>query len=145
MAKFSTGLRNAMLKDSSLAAALALGFIKIYSGAVPATADAALGGAVLLSTISVNSTGTGLSLGTPADGVISKAAAEIWSGVNAATGTASFFRYVAPADTGVASTVEKRVQGTVALAGGDLNISSLGLTAAATQTLNSFSIALPTL
>jgi hypothetical protein len=145
MAKFSTGLRNAMLKDSSLAAALDLGFIKIYSGAVPASADAALGGAVLLSTISVNSTGDGLSLGTPADGVISKDPGEIWSGINVATGTASFFRYVAPTDAGVLSTTDPRVQGTVALAGGDLNISSLGLTAAATQTLNSFSIALPTL
>ena len=47
------GLRNYMLDTGSMKTALALGFINIYSGTVPATADAALTG-TLLTTISVN-------------------------------------------------------------------------------------------
>ena len=66
--KISTGLANALLGSQGVDEALNLGFIKIYAGTVPATADAALGGATLLVTISNNSSGTGLTLGTPAAG-----------------------------------------------------------------------------
>jgi hypothetical protein len=144
MAKFSTGLRNTMLGDSSLANAVEGYVIRIYAAATaPASADDALGAATLLTTIT---TPTGLSFDTPAvDGVLSKAAAEVWAGVNVATGTAKFFRMQDAADTDDASTTAIRIQGTVALAGGDINLSSLGLTSGATQTLNSFNIALPTL
>ena len=54
MLKVSTGLRNAMLDTAPLRDALDLGFLKLYSGTEPATADADLGAAVLLVTISVN-------------------------------------------------------------------------------------------
>jgi hypothetical protein len=142
-AKISTGFRNAMLDTSSLKAILNLGFIKIYSGPVPATADAALTG-TLLTTVSVNSTGTGTTLGAAAAAVISKAAGEVWSGLNAAGGTATHFRWVAAGDTGVLSTTEKRIQGTCGLAGADMNMSSTGLTALATQTIDAANIAFPT-
>ena len=43
--KASTGLRNAMMTTGSLKSRLDLGFIKIYAGTVPATADDTLGSA----------------------------------------------------------------------------------------------------
>ncbi len=142
--KTSTGLRNALLDTGSLKSVMNLGFINIYSGAVPSDADAALGGAVLLTTISNNSTGTGLTMdAAAAAGVITKAAGEVWSGVNGASGTASFYRHVAVADDGTLSTTQPRLQGTIATAGGDMNLSSTGLTSGATQTVDYYSVALP--
>lgn len=144
--KASTGLRNKLLDTGSLKSIFNLGFIKIYSGTVPADADAALGSATLLCTISVNSTGTGTTMEASAsDGTLEKNAGEIWSGVNAASGTASFYRHVAAGDTGAASTTEARIQGSVGTAGADMNLTSTSLVAAATQTLDYYSITLPTL
>ena len=142
--KVSTGLRNKILDTGSLKSRLALGFIKIYSGAAPATADAAVTG-TLLCTISVSSGGTGLTFDTAAAaGVLAKNTGETWSGVNAATGTAGYYRFSAAGDTGVLSTTEERIQGTVGLAGADLNLSSVSLTATVTQTIDYYVATLPT-
>lgn len=75
MIKASTGLRKAMMDTAPLKDTMDLGFIKIYAGTMPADADAAVpGGATLLNTISVNSTGTGISFDTAAVGAtLSKA------------------------------------------------------------------------
>ena len=144
--KASTGLRNTVMVDSSLRDALANGFIKIYDGTEPATADAALGGATLLCTISLAASGTGVSLdATAADGVASKPTGTVWSGVNAATGTARFYRHVAPGDDGSLSTTQARVQGRIATAGADMNFTSTALVSGATQTLDFYTLALPTL
>lgn len=141
----STGLRTQMLDTGSLKSILAAGFIKIYSGAPPVNADAAITG-TLLCTISQSSGGTGINLAaSAAAGVIQKLSSETWSGTNAATGTAGYFRHVAAGDTGVSSTTEKRVQGVVALAGGEINLASVALTSGATQTIDFYAIALPTL
>ena len=135
-----------MLGTGSLKAALNLGSIKIYSGTPPVDADAAIGvGNTLLCTISVNSTGTGITLDTPASGVITKNSSEVWSGVNAASGAASFFRHVGSSDNGTQSASQPRIQGTVGLSGSNLNISNTALTAGATQTIDYYTIALPTL
>lgn len=142
----STGLRNYMLGTGALKTALNLGFIKIYSGAVPTSADEAIAaGNTLLCTISVNSTGTGITMASPASGVITKNTSEAWSGVNAASGAASFFRHVGSTDDGTLSTTQPRIQGTVGLAGADLNLSSVALVSGATQTIDYYTIALPTL
>lgn len=142
----STGLRNKMLDTGSLKASLNLGFIKIYAGTEPVTADASLGSATLLCTISNNSTGTGLTMDAAAvAGVLLKNPAEVWSGVNANTGAASFYRHVAPGDTGASSVTEARLQGSIAVAGSDMNLSNLALVAAAPQTLDYYACALPTL
>lgn len=146
MAKFSTGLRNALLATGSLKGALDGGFIDIYGGAAPSTADAAVGGATKLCRVSVNSTATGLSFAAAAtSGVLSKNAAEVWSGVNLASGTATWFRFVAAADDGTESTTAPRIQGTVASAGADLNMGNTALVSGQTQPIDSFSVALPTL
>lgn len=141
--KLSTGLRNHLLVTGALKSALDGGLIKIYSGAEPATADAAVTG-TLLCTISNNSTGTGITFeDDPVDGVLSKKSSEVWSGVNAATGTSGYFRHVASGDDGTSSTSQKRIQGSVAVAGADLNLSAVGLTSGATQTIDYYNVALP--
>jgi hypothetical protein len=146
MAKFSNGLRNAMLDSVSLRTKLSGAKMKIYSGPVPATADDSIGGASLLCTISNDATATGLTFAASAsDGTITKTVAEIWRGVNAASGTASFYRIEEAADTGALSTTLARIQGTIAVAGADLNLSSVTLTAAASQTIDNYVVALPTL
>lgn len=145
MAKQSTGLRNYMLATGSFKAAMDGGFVKIYSGAVPTSANDSLGGATLLCTVSNNSTATGLTVAAAAaDGVITKTIAEVWSGVNVASGTASFFRFVTAADDGTLSTTQRRWQGTVGIAGHDMNISDTALVAAAPQLIDYATFALPT-
>ena len=145
--KVSQGLRDKLMVTGSLKATMDLGFIRIYAGAVPATANDALGAATLLCTISVSSGATGLTFATTvaSAGVAQKTAAEVWSGVNAATGTATFYRHVAVGDDGLLSTTQARLQGNIAVSGAELNLSSVALVAAATQTVDFYNVALPTL
>lgn len=144
-AKTSTGLRNKILDTGSLKSRLALGFLKLYSGAEPADADAAITG-TLLSTISVGGTGTGLSLAAAAVGGVIAKSAEVWSGPIVATGVAGYWRLAAAGDTGAASITEERIQGSVGLAGADVNLSSVSLTtnaALSAQTINYFVVTIP--
>jgi hypothetical protein len=141
--KSSTGLRNALLATSTLRTALSLGSILIYSGAAPTSPnDAATG--TLLCTISNASTATGLTMeATAVDGILAKAPSEVWSGVNAAGGVAGYYRHVAVGDTGVLSTTQVRIQGTVAVAGADMNFTSTTLANGATQTIDFYTVSLP--
>ena len=144
--KASTGLRNQLLETNSLKTILAAGFIKIYSGTPPTSADDAIAaGNTLLTTITA-AAGAGLTMGVAANGALPKNAAEAWSGVNVAGGVASFYRHVAVGDTGVSSATQARVQGTISTIGDDMNITA-GTTLAngATQTLNLYQLYLPTL
>lgn len=141
--KASTALRNNMLVTGSLKSQLDGGFIKIYSGTIPVDADASIGAAQLLCTISVGGVGTGLTLdATAALGTIAKAN-EIWQGVNTTTGTATFWRFVKTGDTGGTSTTEVRLQGNAAVSGSELVMTSVTLVQGATQTIDYFSVSLP--
>lgn len=140
--KASTGLRTYMLGTGSLVAGFTTPKILILSGSAPATADAAQTG-TLLCTIT-GPAAAALAFDAAASGVLPKAAAQVWSGVNAATGTAAYFRMVAAADDGTLSTTAKRLQGTCGTAGADLNMSSVNLTSGATQTIDAANISLPT-
>jgi len=143
--KVSTGLRNKLLDTGSLATLMAGGLIKIYSGSPPASADDAASGS-LLCTISLNSTGTGVNMASTATGgVLAKSTSETWSGVVALSGAATYYRHVAASDTGASSTTQARLQGEIATAGAELNLSSTTLTSGATQTVDYYSVALPTL
>lgn len=144
--KASTGLRNALLATGSLRGALDGGRINIYAGTPPASADDAIGAATLLCAITLNGTGTGINFDTAAvAGVLSKAPAEVWSGTNAASGSATFYRHVADGDDGAASTSAPRLQGLVGVAGSDMNLSSTSLTSGAPQSIDYYAVALPTL
>ena len=140
--KISTGLRNHVLASGSLKSALDGGEIRIYAGTEPASADDAIGSATLL--VTIESGGSGINFDSAAaGGVLEKAPAETWNGVNVASGTATFYRHVLPGDTGAASTSAVRMQGTCAVAGADLNLTSVALTSGATQTVDFYSVAFP--
>lgn len=143
--KTSTGLRNHMLVTGSLKSALDGGSIKIYAGAEPATADASLGAATLLSTITISSGATGLTMDTvAASGIVTKPVGAVWNGVNAASGTATFYRHVAAGDDGTASATQPRIQGSVSSAGAEMNLSNPVLASGATQTIDYYAVNLPT-
>ena len=141
--KASTGLRNGLLNSTGLTAALDGGFINIYSGAPPADADAAATG-TLLCVISEGGGGTGLHFDAPADGILPKDSTQVWSGTNLATGVAGYYRHVAPSDTGGLSVTQPRLQGAIGLAGYDMNLSGTSLTSGATQTMDFYTVSLPT-
>ena len=144
--KTSTGLRNGVLSGGSLKSRLDGGRINIYAGTPPATADDAVGAATLLCAITLNSTGTGINFdAAAAGGVLQKAPGEVWSGANVTGGVAAWYRHVAAGDDGTLSTTAPRVQGLVGVAGADLNLSSVSLVAGATQTVDYYSLAWPTL
>lgn len=142
--KSSTGTRQALL--TALKTALDGGLIKIYDDGdtEPATADAAVpAGSGLLVTISNNSTGTGITFAAPLAGVMQKTASETWSGTNAASGTALWYRFVAVGDTGVLSTTQCRVQGSVGILNDELLLASTSLTATEEQRIDYYAIGMP--
>ncbi len=142
--KSSTGLIKGMLDTGSFASMMTGMKLKVYSGTEPATADAALGAAVLLLTVTVDGAGDPLTWEDEAVGnVIQKNSSEVWQGTNVATGIASFCRFELGSDTGNSSSTEVRLQGDVGVAGKFLNLSSVALTSGATQSIESFSIAFP--
>lgn len=145
MIKLSTGLRQALALSNGFKEALDGGFVNIYSGAVPASADAALGSATLLCRLSVGGDDeTPLTFETTAPGgVLSKKASENWTGNNVAGGTPTFFRYVLDGDAGDASSTAVRFQGSAGGLGSDMFISSLPLVAEAPQSFSLFQIAIP--
>lgn len=141
--KISTGLRNHLLATGSLKAGLDSGVIRIYTGSEPASADNAVSG-TLLCTISLNDTGTGITLDTtPSGGVIQKTSSETWSGTPVATGTAGYFRFSATGDAGASSTTEKRLQGTVNTALADLIVASTTFTSGVLRQINNASFGMP--
>jgi hypothetical protein len=142
--KISTALRNHMLATGSVKSAMDGGVIKIYAGTEPVDADAAIGSATLLCTISNNDAGTGINFdATPTSGVLVKATAEVWSGTCAASGTATFYRFVSLTDDGTSSTSFKRMQGTVGVVGADLLVSSTAFVSANLRQINSFAAGMP--
>ena len=115
-----------MLLSTGAKGALDGGVINIYSGTPPTDANAAVTGTLLV-TIQASGGGIHFDTSTSAPGVLSKAPSETWSG------------------TGASSTTQPRIQGSVATAGGDLNFGNTTLTSSNVQTVDSYSIALPTL
>lgn len=143
--KFSTGLKDHMLDTGSFKDAVDGKVIRIFSGSVPSDADASIGSATLLTTISVNGDGTGITMESSADaGVLEKNANESWFGTNEASGTASFFRVVSDDDDDSLSSSAVRIQGTVATAGGDLYLAQTDLIQGEDQALDYFAAAMPT-
>lgn len=143
MAKFSTPLRTSMLDTAPFSTLMDNCELRIFGGAVPATADAAETG-TLLATLRGGGTGP-LSFGTASAAMIAKDAAQTWMTSSiTATGTATHFRLVTVADAGT-SAPAARVQGTVAKVGADMNLGNLVFTTGLPWTLNYFEVAFPTL
>ena len=138
----STGMSDFMLDEGSVKEALDLGFINIYTTPVPVHADDAPTGQ-LLCTVSLNSGGEGLTMGDASNRVMSKNPSDIWSGINVNSGTAAYFRWVEAGDTAVLSTTERRIQGTCAVIGADLILSSINLSNGAPQLIDAANIMIP--
>lgn len=144
MVKYSTGLRQQLAVVAPMRTILDAFLLRVYSGTVPASADASLGGATLMLEVSAGGTGTPLTLEpTAPGGLLSKSVAENWTGNVLVAGTPSFFRIVKVADTGNASTTEPRIQGSAGSLGNDLVMTVLPLVASAPQTFELFQMALP--
>lgn len=78
-----------------------------------------------------------------ASGILEKLSTDTWSGVAAADGTAVYARLVLDSDTGVLSTTEPRIQGQVAVSGGDFNLSHIDVVTGETVTISTFTLTLP--
>ncbi|UJX41692.1 hypothetical protein K9F62_03040 [Desulfovibrio sp. JY] len=147
--RLSTGLRNQLLGTNSFKSIMQNGVIRIFPGVQPTSADDGESVSHLLEiTVSsgVFTAGTatnGINFGDPADGSISKAAAEVWSGAAAATGTAGWFRFYANDLTTGADTTHARFDGSVSTSGAQLNMSSTAITSGATTTIDSFVVTMP--
>lgn len=123
--KFSTGHAQAVC--SAVRTAYANGVLALYSGTQPADCNDTEGAGSLLALITLNSgafTGgvatNGLNFDAPVAGVLSKAAAETWSGdglAAAGAGTvATWFRFYANAYVTGASTSAVRFDGAISTA-----------------------------
>lgn len=148
-ALYSTALANAIATTGSMKSQLDGGFLMIFAtnaGTIPTTADAAVdASAVLLCKVSLSAGATGLTFATPAvNGVLTKTAAEAWTGNNVATGTAAFWRFATAGDPGTAvdtTFVKPRVQGTVGTdATADMVLPSTSLVSGNAQAINLFQI-----
>lgn len=144
--RLSTGLRNKMLDGGAsggIKGALNLGFINVYSGPQPLTADSAATG-TLLGTVSVNGAGTGLTFDASVSGTISKAAAETWKFNGLAAGTAGWFRfYPAGGNPANSSSTESRIDGSCGSSGADMNLTNISITIGAPNTVDVFQFTQP--
>lgn len=141
--QLSTGAADAMIGYNGLAGALEDGGmeLRMYAGAIPADADAAIGSATLL--VTIKNGASALTWVSPVGGVLTKSTGETWSGTAVATGTAVFGRFVTAADTGAASTTDVRVQGDVSTIGAFINLDNPAMVSGAVQTVNSAQLIQP--
>lgn len=142
MAKFSTGLRNYVNATGSVRQALADSEIRLFSGPPPSNSDAAIGGGnTLLCTI--NDSGSGFNFDTVSvGGVLTKDLTSVLQGNIVASGTATFYRHVLPADTDGYSDTLPRIQGSIGLVGTDMELSNTSLLSGGVQRLSSHSVVL---
>ena len=140
--RMSTGLCNGLLLTGSLKGLLSTMEVRIYAGTPPATADADCTANTLLCTVKNFNGGSPIAAtfdtAVAAPGVLAKTPAETWSGVNAATGTATFYRTVNNADANTLSTTAVRIQGTVGVGGADMNVASVAFVSGATFPVNAY-------
>lgn len=137
-----------MAGSSGFSGAMATGVIDIYSGTQPATADSAVTG-TLLGTVTLNSGAftpgsatNGLTFAAASSGAVAKSGT--WSFVGVAAGTAGYFRFRAnAADAGAVSTTLKRLDGSIATSGGDMNLSNIAITIGAPTTIDTFTFTIP--
>lgn len=105
------------------------GFLRIYDGAQPATADTAVGAQVLLAELTMNATAFAASVAgvASANAITSDASAN-------ATGTAAWFRLVKIDGTTVIC------DGSVGTSAADLNLNSVAISSGAAVAVTSFTL-----
>lgn len=146
--RLSTGLRTLMAGTTGFGAAFANGVIEVRTGAQPGSADGSATG-TLLGTVTLNSGAftpgsptNGLTFNTAASGAVTKTG--VWSFVGVAEGVAGWFRFKGNAvDAGGTSTTAVRLDGSVASAGADLNLSNISVAIGSPNTVDSFTFNMP--
>jgi hypothetical protein len=138
--------------NSVVKADLAAGVINFYSGAQPASPDAAVTGTFLgRATLSggawtAGTSTNGLNFGTVVDGTngaasLDKASAEAWTFVCSVAGTIGYGRFVGnPADAGGVSTTLPRIDFSVGITSGDAQMSKVTYAIGETGVIQSFNI-----
>ncbi len=147
--QLSTGLRNGMLNATGFTTAFTNGVLYIYSGPQPLNADQAVQGTLLgivtkaAGAFAFGTSTNGLNFAAPAAGVVAKDS-NAWQMVAIAAGTAGWFRLMGnPVDALGSSTSLPRMDGSIATAGGDLNLSSVNIASGAPTTIDVFQFTLP--
>ncbi len=156
--KASTGLRLKMLSatGNSFPNVMTAFTLKIYSGAEPSSADGAIATTNILlcevfngndglTRLTFNDEPVIITASTPTTVNLSKNVAETWEGTVSTNGTSSFFRLELAADDQSQSQTHQRVQGSIGLAGADVNLATLVMTSGASQLINYFTVSFPTL
>lgn len=125
----NTQLTNAIVttQADALATALNTGYLRIYSGTQPATADTALSGNTLLAELRFSATAAP----SATNGVLTFNAITQDSSADA-TGTASFFRCLGSNGTTVV------MDGTVGTSGANLNLGTVSIVTGAIVSVTSF-------
>lgn len=150
MLKLSTGLRNLLAGSTGFGGAFEGGVMYIYSGPQPATADSPVTGTLLGivtkdgGAFAFGSPENGLSFDAPANGTVSKKAADVWKMVGIALGTAGWFRLMgnAPDNLGASATLP-RLDGSIGTAGADLNMSNISIDVGVPSTCDIFQFTVP--
>lgn len=148
-ASVSQFLANSVMVTGSHRAALNGGYLYLYSGPVPASADDAIdgSGAKIFKLTKDNDGSTGLTFqNTAVNGVLRKTTAEVWKGAALATATVTFFRFCTDTDdgTGASDGSHARVQGTVGTdATYGMILTSTSFTASDLLDLTDFQIIMP--
>lgn len=125
-------------------ASMRAGFINIYTGPQPLTADTGATG-TLLGTVTLDGDGvTGLTWDGAVDGVLSKAVSESWKFTGLAAGTAGWWRAYISGDTPTnVSTTHPRVDGNIATTGGDMALTNLTVSVGAPNTVSTATMTMP--
>lgn len=137
-------------RGGSLHDLLKFGYLKIFTGAQPANADAVETGSLLVKitdTSGAHTTGLGTNglqfTDDVASGVLSKLSTQQWSGIPGASNTAGWFRFYGRDGVEGASTTAVRFDGSCGLSGAELNLATLSIQSGVEFLINGFDITMP--
>lgn len=139
--RFSTGARTAIAGSSGFQELFEGGFIGVFTGGQPASADNAETGSLLV-TISSSSGTAGITFGTAAAGVLPKSSG-VWSGLVGTAGVAGWFRMYDINHTTGSNGTAVRMDGNIGVSGSDLVLSNTSQTVGATLTIDTANVTAP--
>lgn len=144
MWKASPGLCDHVAKNGSYLSALNGLVLRIYGGTEPASSAGSTQSNTMLCEIKPDGGGLNFEAGG-SSGVISKDAAQVWSSLEAAAGTATFFRLEAVDDAGDEDSTAIRIQGSVGAVSGDMILSNTTFEVGSPRTIKHFNVVIPSI
>jgi hypothetical protein len=142
--RISTGLRNALVGTGGFKELMDNGFLDIYSGSQPASADAIESGVKLARITSTSGTAVsdGLKFGTASLGIL-PITTPTWNGVVLVAGVAGWARFYASAGTSGSSSTAYRFDVSCGISGTDVILSHTSLTLDSILTVKTFNVEQP--